>query len=202
MIIHLPQGARKLAIKVTNNKDQGTLATYKGVQLHLIPGGKCGCDCWEGGSPWVLHGCWPGKITDVDIANPWRGPDIPTLVYDAQEIDEEGRLVFFFDNKLELLPPGRYTAHIHYTPIEGFVFDPAVLFVKPEPEPVQLPPGYNFRDCAPDFPSPTPPPPPKRACILAVFEIDLGVTCGDHHIDQVMFEESMKSCAENCDGES
>lgn len=141
-------------------------------------------------------------MTDVDIANPWRGPDIPTLVYDAQEIDEEGRLVFFFDNKLELLPPGRYTAHIHYTPIEGFVFDPAVLFVKPEPEPVQLPPGYNFRDCAPDFPSPAPPPPPKRACILAVFEIDLGVTCGDHHIDQVMFEESLKSCAENCDGES
>lgn len=202
MIIHLPQGARKLALKIANNKDHGTLATWKGIQLHIAPGAQCDCGCWEGGSPWVLNGCWPGKITGVDIANPWRGPDIPTLVYDAQTVDEDGRIVFFLDDKLEAIPPGRYRGYVQYTPIEGFVFDPAALKIEPKPEPIQLPPGYESRECSPDFPSPPPPVPPKRACILAEFEIDLGVTCGDHHIDHVMFEETMKSCAENCNGES
>lgn len=202
MIIYLPKGARKLALRIKNIKDQSQLASFSGIQLLLQHGGQCGCDCWEGGSPWVLHGCWPGKITDVDIANPWRGPDIPILVYEAQELDADGRVVFYFDSKLDALPPGRYRATVQTTPDERFVFNPAQLIAPDTPPEKILPPGYETRGCDPGFPQPELPEPPKPVCILAVFDVDLGPSCGDHIVDQINMEYSMKSCMESCDGES
>lgn len=202
MIIYLPKGARKLALRIKNVKDQSQVVSYSGIQLLLKHGGQCDCDCWEGGSPWVLRGCWPGKITDVDIANPWRGPDIPILVYEAQDIDAEGRVVFFLDDKLDALPTGRYKAIIQTAPDERFVFNPAQLVAPVQPAEKVLPPGYDFKECSPDFPPPDRPEPPKPVCVLAVFDVDLGPSCGDHLIDQADMEYTMKSCMESCDGES
>lgn len=39
-------------------------------------------------------------------------PDIPTLRYPAFEIDDDGRVVFYFDKKLWSLPNGRYNATV------------------------------------------------------------------------------------------
>lgn len=39
-------------------------------------------------------------------------PAIPTLSYPAFETDDDGRIVFFFDDKLWKLPSGRYIAQI------------------------------------------------------------------------------------------
>ena len=198
MIVYINQGTRKLAIRIANRSTGDYAASYEDMQLFIRPGPMDGCDCWEGGSPWYFYGCWPGHPTGVDVANPWKRRDIPTLVYDAAELDDDGRVVFNLDERLDQIPAGRYTGIIQTTPLRGFAFDPdKLLVVKPKPAEKVLPEGYDFPSCGIDYPPAEPPKPPKEACILAIFEIDLGPSCGDHFIDQVVLEPANNICGEN-----
>lgn len=62
-------------------------------------------------------GCGRRALLDASelIIQPPDGgaaPDTPTLRYPAFEMDDDGRVVFYFDKKLWTLPNGRYNATV------------------------------------------------------------------------------------------
>lgn len=200
MIIYLTQGMTRLALRVKELGDRRQLLDWRKLQLLIQPGqldNGCGCGC--GGSPWILTGCWPGHRTGVDIANPvpW---DFPTIVYDAQEVDAEGRVVFRLDDKFQDLPCGRYTGVLRVFPhgkIPLNMKQLGNLGRKPVKPGLIIPDEYKFgQNCAPDFPEPCDPPPPVPCCILTTFDIDLGPCCSDHMVDQVAVTFALNTCGE------
>lgn len=198
MIIYINQGSRTLSIRIANRSTGDIAASWEDIQLLVKPGPAHGCDCWEGGSPWVFNGCWPGHRTGVDIANPWKRENIPTMVFAAESFSDDGHLVFTLDDRLDQVPPGRYTGIVQRTPIQDVKYDPYTLLHIPDapPEKVVIPKGFDFPACSVDIPPAEPPEPPKEACVLAVFDIDLGPSCGDHFIDQVILEPALGTCGE------
>lgn len=182
MILYLTRGVARLALRVHELNQMGRITSHEDIQFVIQPG-QWDMDCGPNGSPWILTGCWPGKITDVDIANPPQ-PDFPALIYDCFETDADGRLVFLMDERLWRMPNGRYSGTIQVRPhVQPFTMTP---FVLPKPEERDIPAEYKIgRDCEPQFPKPVLPPPPPRCCVLARFDIDLGPECSDHYIDQI-----------------
>ncbi len=212
MIIYLHRGATEFAVKVKDLNTGAQLVSCEGVYLLVHPGQKDN-PCWEGGSPWILEGCWPmGQPTGVDIANPGV-PNIPTLRIPAFRVDEEGRIVFRILEMADL-PVGRYTAEVvvmppqSAEPFRGLVVEktPGVarppdrlvpLMVGPDPTKVILPPGYEAgRECTPTFPSPPPPPRHPEPCVLLTIDIDLGPLCGDHYASQIDLTPQHETCGD------
>lgn len=75
-------------------------------------------------SPWIVEGCWPGY--DGPRGCEPTPDQYPAIYYPAFNIDDEGRAVFRFDNKLYRLPQGRYIGTIEFgdtTPIATLDID-------------------------------------------------------------------------------
>ena len=198
MIVQLYPDIARLAVRIRNTKSHNFLSSWRDVQLVIQPG-QLGCSCPPNGSPWILTGCWPGKITGIDIAN-FR-PDFPAIIIPAFERDADGRIVFALDERVHTLPPGRYTGLVRFLPHADKPFN--LLPLPPEGTvelggEVIIPPEYaaGARDCPIDFPSPPPPPPPPVCCVLATFDIDLGPDCRDHMIDQAASTFVLNVCNE------
>lgn len=195
MILYLTQGMAELGLRVKNLPTGDQVISWEDIQLLIEPGQwDSRCHCGPNGSPWILHGCWPGHRTEVDIAN-FR-PDFPVIVYQAERLDDEGRLVFHLDERLWSLPPGRYSGTLRVAPMRGAVYEPVrALRVMTPPPNRGIPPEYFIgRNCNPEFPAPPPPPPRPKCCILSRFDIDLGPQCAEHMVDQVNVEFALTSC--------
>lgn len=199
MIVYLTQGMTRLALRVKEAGDRRQLTDWRLLQLLIQPGQIDTQGCGPNGSPWILTGCWPGKRTDVDVANPVPF-DFPTICYDAFELDADGRIVFRLDEKFWHLPTGRYTGilrvfHQRKTPLNMLPY--VNLGRKPAKPGVAIPPEYLVgQNCEPVFPSPPPPPIPALCCVLTTFDIDLGPTCSDHMVDQVAVNFAISTCGE------
>lgn len=205
MIVTLTRYTTRLAVRIKNLLDGGQLVHWQELQLVIAPGEDEHNDCHQGGSPWVLCGCWPFHPTGVDVANP-SPHDFPALTLDAFETDDEGRVVFVLDKRFHKLPNGRYTGilrvHPHTPPINLVPHKPSPSVLKPIP----IPSGYgvgrgsqvHYERCgkAPCGPLCAPPPPPRHACILARFDIDLGPECAQHMVDQCALEFTRNDCGE------
>lgn len=212
MILRLTQDMTRLALRIRDSWEGRQLTDWQRLQLLILPGQRDMMDqCGPNGSPWILTGCWPGKRTNVDVAN-WR-PDFPALICPAFTLDADGAVVFRIDDRIHSLPPGRYTGVIRVTPRQVPPYDPHDLcgssckplppgpVLKPfpiKPDGKVIPPEYlvGAQDCNVDFPTPPPPPAPPPYCILAEFDIDLGPMCVDHFIDQASVDFSLASCGD------
>ena len=208
MIVHITHGMTRLGLHIKEYGSGRLLVDWESLQLLISPGQYDSC-CGPNGSPWILTGCWPGKHTGVDVAN--ARPDFPTIIYDAFELDADGRVVFRLDDYLFRLPSGRYTGAIRTfynpnrkqnactPPCMGSSKYPAVV-LKPAPRRPHhiIPPEYliGATDCAVDLALSVKPPKPKpKSCVLAVFDIDLGSVCSDHLVSQVNVEFALSDCA-------
>lgn len=199
MILYLSRGAARLAVRLREMNTGSQLISWRNLCL-LIQPGQFDQPCGPNGSPWILTGCWPGKPTGVDIANPHY--DFPTVRIPAHTLDADGRVVFRLPENLWNLPNGRYTGSIilekdgHEKP---FSFDAFLKVMPPLPDKqeVILPPGYDIgKECEVQFDTPAPPPPPPMPCVLARFDIDLGPECSDHYADQIAVEMARTYCEE------
>ena len=179
MIVFVSRGAARLAVRIKEIKTLSQLVTWEPLQLCIAHSqtGKVRA------SPWFFYGWWPGVPTGVDINNQFF-PDVPTVVYNALDSDEEGRIVFKLDHRFFSLPNGRYHAEVRAIPRRDR-FSPPVK-VLPPPEERDIPPEFIIgRQCGPEPELPPPPPPHEKCCILARFEIELGPECSDNFADQI-----------------
>lgn len=210
MIIRLTRDTATLALRIKEYTADGRqLVSWEDLHLLVLPGERaCGCDV--GGSPLIFTGCWPGKLTDVDIAN-WR-PDFPAIDMPAFKMDAEGRAVFRISEAVRELPSGRYTGEVHFIPsmtpqpiVESCLLPSGkVVFVLPQPENRGIPREYLEPACCGDpFPPAKPAPKPRKpeSCILLKFDIDLGPECSNHLLDQVVVEFLSSTCGVD-DGEA
>ena len=123
MILRLTQDMTRLALRIRDSWEGRQLTDWQRLQLLILPGQRDMMDqCGPNGSPWILTGCWPGKRTNVDVAN-WR-PDFPALICPAFTLDADGAVVFRIDDRIHNLPPGRYTGVIRVTPRQVPPYDP------------------------------------------------------------------------------
>ena len=172
MIIYLSRGAARLAFRLRNVNTHDQLISWNNLCLHIRPG-QYDQPCVPNGSPWVLTGCWPGKPTGVDIANP-QPYDFPTKRIPAFKLDADGRVVFRLPPDLWELPNGRYTG--------------CIIAEKPgHDKPFNF--DVHFDSHPPKIDNPAP-------CILAIFDIDIGPECSDHYADQVVVEMARITCEE------
>lgn len=190
MILYLTQGARTLALRLRETGSFNPVTSWCDIQLLISPG-QYDNQCGPNGSPWILHGCWPFHPTEVDLANPHY--DFPTIVYPAVDLDEDGRIVFHLDERLDNLPAGRYSGILRQAPMSGLKFEPISLRVGPKQPERGIPLMYQPEAaCDIKFPDgPVQHEPPKKCCVLAKFDIDLGPACVDHMIDQIKVEMAM-----------
>lgn len=196
MIVRLTQGMCELALRI-RQYGTGNLAVPCGMRLQLgIWPGQLDQPCGPNGSPWFLHGCWPGKLTDVDIANP-QPYDFAPIMYEQDRTDNEGRAVFKLDHRLWRLPCGRYTGVLQMLPGEPEILDIQRIHVMKKKPDRGIPPEYLVgQHCGFEPPKHKPLPSPPEACILSMFDIDLGPCCSDHMVDQVNVEFPL-----SCEGE-
>ena len=199
MILYLSRDVARLAVRLREMNTGSQLISWRNLCM-LIQPGQFDHPCGPNGSPWILTGCWPGKPTGVDVANPHY--DFPTVRIPAYTLDADGRVVFRLPENLWNLPNGRYTGSIiiendgHEKP---FSFDAFLKVMPPLPDrqEVILPPGYDIgKECEVRFGTPAPPPPPPMPCVLARFDIDLGPECSDHYADQIAVEMARTYCEE------
>ena len=100
MIIRLCEDTPKLAVRITQPGCGGRQLMDTRVDMVIRP-----VVCAERTH---THTYWDGCAFKEEVI-----PDpVPALRYPAFELDDEGRVVFYFDNKLWSLPPGRYQADI------------------------------------------------------------------------------------------
>lgn len=199
MILRITEGMTRLALRIKEVGGRRQVTDWQHLQLLIRPGEHGPNPCCGMGSPWFLTGCWPGKRTNVDVANPHWHFDFPTIAYDAFELDAEGRVVFRFCDRLWALPHGRYsgTVRISNRALVPYNLLPFVNLGKPPEDADYMPPEYRIgQECDPRFPEPYCPPPPPKCCDLAKFDIDLGPACSDHLIDQVAVEFAIDTCGE------
>lgn len=198
MIMRLSEGVSRIALKVRDVGTQRILTDWRMLQL-LIQPGQYDVDCGPNGSPWFLHGCWPMHPTGVDIAN-YRH-DFPTLCYNADELDPDGRVVFGLDHRLWELPKGRYSGILRLYPHGRLPVNLRMVHdvhKRPAPKGIVIPEEYKAGEhgCSPEFPRPVPHPKPPKCCILYQFDIDLGPLCSDHIVDSVAADFAINYCGE------
>lgn len=100
MIIRLCEDTPKLAVRIAQPGCDGRQLVDTRVNIVIRP-----VVCVERST---THTYWDGcSFREEVIPDP-----VPTLRYPAFELDDEGRVVFYFDDKLWSLPPGRYQADI------------------------------------------------------------------------------------------
>lgn len=215
MILSLTRNTTRLALRVKDVVQGWQLYDWRDLRLIIAPGqlnredggGCCWdncCDCCDPmGSPWYLSGCWPFHPTGVDVANPSRYFDFPSIILDAFETDDEGRIVFLLDKRVHSLPNGRYTGilqrHAHALPINVPATDSVASNQHPLPAPLSLGAMIHYEPqgtMAPCNQTVTFDPPRQDACILAMFDIDLGPECAQHMVDQMAVEFRRDDCGE------
>lgn len=100
MIIRLCEDTPKLAVRIAQPGCWGRQLMDTRIDIIIRP-----VVCVE---RTTTRTYWDGcAFKEEVIPNP-----VPTLRYPAFELDDEGRVVFYFDDKLWSLPPGRYLADI------------------------------------------------------------------------------------------
>lgn len=194
MILRLTHGMSALGLRIRETVYEHQVISWENLELVILPG-QIDADCGPNGSPWILTGCWPGKRTGVDIANPRR--DFPPMIFHAYKLDKEGRVVFHLDERMNTLPPGRYTGILRAAPRPAPPAERARLLVVAKPKKDRVIPAeywQGYKECDPGFPSDPPPPPPPQVCELARFDIDLCPMCVDHMIDQVSVDFPPADC--------
>lgn len=193
MILRIEDGVTRLAFDITHWPTQRRVSDWRNLQLLITPGEEDGQCCHVGGSPWYLYGCWPGKWTGVDVANPPR-PDFPAFCIDAFERDDRGRIVFILPERWRDVAHGRYTGAIRYMPHARQPFNLGLSFHHKTPD-YALPPELLAQGCA-DRPSPEPvyAPPEPPCCVLARFLIDVGARCSEHIVETATFEFALSDC--------
>lgn len=200
MILQVTEDTARVGIRILDWKNHRTLSDWRHVQL-LIQPGQIDQPCHvPGGSPWYLHGCWPGKPVDVDVANPARA-DFPTICCDAFERSGEGAVVFCLPQRFKELPYGRYTGILQYHPHNLAPVNLRALRPEPADEMDKcIPPEYlvGNQNCAPDMGCHVPQvhTPPPVCCILSTFDIDYGPRCSEHIIDMAHVQFFLSTCGE------
>lgn len=188
MIVQFTEDTAKVAVRVKAWPIQRYAADWQHIYLVILPGQTDNRCCCQGGSPWILHGCWPLHPTGVDLMNP-RQPDFPAFFIQAETLDDKNQLVFDLPERWkQTVPWGRYTGEIHYRP-QAIV---PVNFRRVVPE-GEKPATWEFLDpgCGCNMPKPVPHcpgEPPPHVCILSRFDIDYGPRCSEHIIDRIALE--------------
>jgi hypothetical protein len=200
MIVYLAAGMNALHLRIKDTSGR-QLTDWRQLQLLIDPGEHIRVGC-GGGSPWYLTGCWPGKRTNVDVANPAR-PDFPTICIDAHELDPDGRVVFRLDQRVWCLTPGRYHGTVRVWPRGPKPWMPPFnvthdLSREGLPKTVVVPPEFmsGTMDCPWRHPEPLPMPEPVECCVLMQFDIDIGPSCAEHVIDQIVITHNRVSCGD------
>lgn len=202
MILHLTYDTTRVALTIKHWPTMRRVDSWRDLHLVILPGQVDNCDCCHvGGSPWYLWGCWPGKLTGVDIANPPM-PDFAPMFIPAHEYDDNGRIVFVLPERWRELAYGRYTGQIwHMSPqdrlLNALASIPQVQKVAKVFEKYKTPTLYNHADCSYPMPVHVPPQPTPDACILASFDIDYGYKCDEHIIHDAALEMSLSTCEED-----
>lgn len=212
MIIYIPRDTARLAFTLRESASGRSrrVASWEGLALYVRRHEPCECGC--PGSPWILTGCWPGKPTGVDIANPLLYPhDFPTIRIPAVGLDDDGRVEFVLTHELDHLPNGRYEGAIVFETrelIERHPWEhvkdlpkaPTVLTVMPPlPKHVVIPPEYRteYNDCSCAMHTEVHRPPHRpHPCVLLTFDIDLGPECSDHFAEQIVITGMAVPCPE------
>lgn len=194
MILSLTEDVARIGIRIKDWRNNRILQDWRNVILTIMPGqvdSDCTCGCHTGGSPWYLHGCWPGHHVDVDVANP-TPPDFAPIVCRAFTWGEDGTVEFHVPDVFRTLPWGRYTGVLQYHPALDKPLDFRVLRdLRDAPRPADSP-------CVPDLSihSPAHMPPVPLFCVLARFDIDYGPRCSEHIIDMAQVQFMLGTCDE------
>lgn len=98
-IVRLCEDTPKLALKIVQPGCDGRQLMDMRVEIQISP-----VQCEQPQERIVLDAC----LNVVDVVK----RQIPTLTYPAFELDDEGRIVFYFDKRLWSQPPGRYHARV------------------------------------------------------------------------------------------
>lgn len=199
MILQLNYDTTRIALGIRHWPTDKRVSDWRNLYLVIRPGQDDRCDCCHtGGSPWYLWGCWPGKLTGVDVANPPK-PDFAAFYIQAHDYDSNGRVVFILPERWREIAYGRYTGEIwHCAPYGPIEWLPQVPKLPKALQKYPTPNLYSHNDCNVEPPEPpvvAPPPPP--ACILAKFDIDYGYKCSEHIIRDAAVELSLASCEED-----
>lgn len=197
MIVQITEDTKSIAIRVKAWPIQRYVGDWQDIYLVIMPGQRgghcCGhdddCCCHQGGSPWILYGCWHFHRTGVDLMNPPR-PDWPAFFIQGELLDDKKQLVFTLPERWKKdVFFGRHTGELRYQP-----YKPAPVNFRPVRPPKDKPQTWAFLDpgcgCAVPRPHPAapPPPPPPHRCVLARFDIDYGPRCSQHIIDRISLE--------------
>lgn len=202
MILQLNYDTTRIALAINHWPTGRRVSDWRNLYLVILPGQEDDCTCCHtGGSPWYLRGCWLGKPTGVDIANPPR-PDFPPFFIQAHEYDDNGRIVFVLPERWRQIAYGRYTGKVIY--MEPQDASAVMAMLPPVPKlPTAMrkyptPLLYNHSDCSPPPCEPIPcVPPPPPACTLAKFDIDYGYKCSEHIIKDAALALSLAVCEED-----
>ena len=147
MILSLTEDVARIGIRIKDWRNNRILQDWRNVILTIMPGqvdSDCTCGCHTGGSPWYLHGCWPGHRVDVDVANP-APHDFAPIVCRAFTWGEDGTVEFHVPDVFRTLPWGRYTGVLQYHPALDKPLDFRVLRdLRDAPRPANSP-------CVPDL---------------------------------------------------
>lgn len=181
MILRLTDDASSIGIRIKGWEKY--LTYWQGLALCISPG-QSGCSpcCNTGGSPWILHGCWPGHRTGVDLMNPSK-PDFPTFFIQADGVDDNLVIFNLPDRWRKEMPYGRYSGAIRYQTQQA-LYRPINALVNLGATPVPEDPGcydYNPPACVTMQTR-------LKPCVLAEFDIDYGPRCSQFIIDRVDVE--------------
>lgn len=110
MIVKLLRGQPSLTVSVVEPGCNGRkLSHIDGIRL-VIRAPECPCLLK---SEIVRTGCWPGNEPNSEKEN-CRPDQLPAIVYNAWDTDDNGDIEFRFDGLLDRLPPGRYIGQVTY----------------------------------------------------------------------------------------
>lgn len=110
MIIRICRGQPQLALKIVQPGCDGVQLLGLGLKLTIAP-----VHCASAlKSPMIWCGCFADSRVHRADSCAVPTPDT-ALLYPAFDIDDEGRVVFYFDSKLDKLPPGRYIGYVNST---------------------------------------------------------------------------------------
>lgn len=183
MILQISEDVSKIAIRTKSWRNQRYARDWQNLYLIIEPGqgvDACGV-CAEGGSPWIVYGCWPGVRTGVDLMNPPR-PDFPAFIIKAEALTSENTVVFSLPQRWrDTVPFGRYNGRLDYNPMERVLPVNMLEYMGRWEPPAE--------ECFCNQP-PTPPPLPilPPPCTLVHFDIDYGPLCHQHFIDRLDVE--------------
>lgn len=199
MIIHLDYDTTRIAVGISHWPTGRVVSDWRNLALTITPGQDDQCDCCHtGGSPWYLYGCWPGKPTGVDVANPPK-PDFPPFFIPAHEYNSDGRIVFVLPERWRAVAYGRYTGRVVYQPpVSPILPLPPVAKLPKALRKYETPVLYSYNDCsAPDEKQAICVAPPAPACVLAKFDIDYGYKCSEHIIRDAAVNIALAACEED-----